>query len=128
MNFDEVFSTEPQRPAEVPYADLKKKFYIAFGLMIAGALISVIFGPAGGLLILIGFIVKILAVIQTKQIASSDRLLFNFLISVIALVIGVILLTLVSDMSMKSMVSGINFSVLLLALVALALAIVSLVF
>lgn len=128
MNFDEVFSTEPQRPAEVPYADLKKKFYIALGLIAAGALISMIFGPAGGLLILIGFIVKILAVIQTKQIASSDRLLFNFLISVIALVIGVILLTLVSDMSMKSMVSGINFSVILLALIAIALAIVSLVF
>ncbi|MDA3079210.1 MULTISPECIES: hypothetical protein [unclassified Campylobacter] len=128
MNFDEVFSTEPQRPAEVPYADLKKKFYIAFGLIAAGALISMIFGPAGGLLILIGFIVKILAVIQTKQIASSDRLLFNFLISVIALVIGVILLTLVSDMSMKSLVSGINFSVILLALIAIALAIVSLVF
>ena len=128
MNFDEVFSTEPQKPAEVPYADLKKKFYIAFGLMMAGALVSGIFGPVGGLLILIGFIVKILAVIQTKQIASSDRLLFNFLISVIALVVGVILLTLVSDMSMKSMVTGINFSVLLLALVALALAIVSLIF
>ena len=54
MNFDEVFSTEPQSKAEVPYADLKKKFYIAFGLIMAGAVISGLFGPIGGLLILIG--------------------------------------------------------------------------
>lgn len=128
MNFDEVFSTEPQRPAEVPYADLKKKFYIAFGLMIVGALISFIFGAVGGLLILIGFIVKILAVIQTKQIASSDKLLFNFLISIIALFVAVVLLTLASEMSVKSVVTGINFSVVLLALIALILAIASLIF
>ena len=128
MNFDEVFSTEPQKPAEVPYADLKKKFYIAFGLIMAGAVISGLFGPIGGLLILIGFIVKILAVIQTKQIASSDRLLFNFLMSIIALVVAVILLTLAMSMQMTSIVTGINFSVLLLALVAVALAIASLVF
>ena len=40
MNFDEVFSTEPQKLAEVPYADLKKKFYTLIFLLM-NAIINV---------------------------------------------------------------------------------------
>ncbi|MBR2157720.1 MAG: hypothetical protein IJ923_06905, partial [Campylobacter sp.] len=94
MNFDEVFSTEPQRLAEVPYADLKKKFYIAFGLMFLGGFLSVFVGNAAKLLILIGFGVKIFAVLQTKQIANSKSLLLNFIMSVVAVVVGLIVFAL----------------------------------
>ncbi|MBO7476082.1 MAG: hypothetical protein J6T36_04020 [Campylobacter sp.] len=128
MNFDEVFSTEPQKPAEVPYADLKKKFYIAFGLMFLGGFLSVFVGNAAKLLILIGFGVKIFAVLQTKQIANSKSLLLNFIMSTVAVVVGLIVFALATGMALNSIVSGINISVLILYILSMLIFIASLVF
>lgn len=115
MNFDEVFAPiEPQKPAEVPYADLKKKFYISLALIFLGGVVSIFIKPVGMLIALIGFGYKIVAVLQTKNIANSGSLLVNFIVGIVALFIGLVLFALALAMQVSSVVGGINISVLIL--------------
>lgn len=115
MNFDEVFApVEPQKPAEVPYADLKKKFYISLALIFLGGVVSIFIKPVGMLIALIGFGYKVVAVLQSKNIANSSSLLLNFIVGIVALFIGLVLLALAMEMQVSSVVGGINISVLIL--------------
>lgn len=115
MNFDEVFApVEPQKPEEVPYADLKKKFYISLALIFLGGVVSIFIKPVGMLIALIGFGYKVVAVLQSKNIANSSSLLLNFIVGIVALFIGLVLLALAMEMQVSSVVGGINISVLIL--------------
>ena len=66
------------------------------------------------LIALIGFGYKIVAVLQTKNIANSSSLLVNFIVGIVALFIGLVLLALAMAMQVSSVVGGINISVLIL--------------
>lgn len=115
MNFDEVFApVEPQKLAEVPYADLKKKFYISLALIFLGGVVSIFIKPVGMLIALIGFGYKVVAVLQSKNTANSSSLLLNFIVGIVALFIGLVLLALAMEMQVNSVVGGINISVLIL--------------
>ena len=115
MNFDEVFAPiEPQKPAEVPYSDLKKTFYISLALIFLGGVVSIFIKPVGMLIALIGFGYKVVAVLQSKNIANSSSLLLNFIVGIVALFIGLVLLALAMEMQVSSVVGGINISVLIL--------------
>ncbi|MBP5778342.1 MAG: hypothetical protein J6W17_00035, partial [Campylobacter sp.] len=117
----------PQTPQEVPYADLKKKFYISFGLIFLGGIITAFSKPIGMLVVLIGFGYKVVAVMQTKNIAGSDKLLFNFIMSVVASFVGFIVFALAVGLSLKSVVSGLNISVVILYVLSVLIFILSII-